>query len=292
MTHMPKETLNLIDVIIVNYNSEVPLHTCIHSLYRAGRGIDLGIMVQDNGSGPYRETLMKAFPEVRWVRNSQNLGFARAVNQGIRSTRAPYLLILNPDTFVLENLFQTLLAFMQDHPRAGIIGPKILYEDGSVQESARSFPNFMTGLFGRTSLLSRWFPNNPLTRQNLKTKTRDGKTPFEVDWVSGACMFVRREATAQTGLMDERFFMYWEDADWCQRMWANGWRIAYVPLAAICHSVGKSSETRRLGSSLNFHVSSYRYYAKHAKGAVCGCSAFVALALATRFLFKELAAYK
>jgi GT2 family glycosyltransferase len=128
-----------------------------------------------------------------------------------------------------------------------------------------------------------------LTRHNLKTKISDGVTPLEVDWVSGACMFVRRKAVRQTGLMDERFFMYWEDADWCKRMWQHNWKVVYLPTASLCHHAGKSSETRPLKSSLIFHISSYRYYAKYATWPMKGLSAFVALALAMRFLINTVA---
>jgi GT2 family glycosyltransferase len=278
----------VIDVIIVNYKSEHLLHRCVNSIYHAAGAQEINLVIQDNGSSRYLDILIKAFPEAKWVRNKKNLGFGRAINRGIQLGGAPYILILNPDTFLFENFFPTLLTYMEDHPDTGVVGPKIFYEDGSLQETARSFPNLLTGLFGRTSILTRWFPENPLTQHNLKTKTSDGKTPLEVDWVSGACMFVRREAVRQIGMMDERFFMYWEDADWCRRMWANRWKVVYLPAATLCHHGGKSSETRPLKSSLIFHTSSYRYYAKYASWLKSGLSAFVALALAMRFLLYTL----
>ena len=129
-----------------------------------------------------------------------------------------------------------------------------------------------------------FFPKNPITRKNVLTTKSDGISPMEVDWVSGACMVIRRNALADTDLMDERFFMYWEDADLCRRMWNNGWKVVYFPQAAVQHHVGQSSRKRRLGSEWDFHVSAYRLFSKYAEGKAVLLKPIVALGLLGRFL--------
>ncbi len=145
------------------------------------------------------------------------------------------------------------------------MGPQILDRDGSVQGSARAFPTPLTGLFGRSSFLTRFFPNNSLTRKNILTTRSDCKTPMEVHRVSGACMVVRRKAVDDVGLMDERFFLYWEDADWCKRMRDKGWKVVYFPRASVVHYVGVSSAQAFMRSTVEFHKSSYRLFDKYSK---------------------------
>ncbi|MFP4347730.1 MAG: glycosyltransferase family 2 protein, partial [Desulfococcaceae bacterium] len=151
--------------------------------------------------------------------------------------------------------------------------------DGGIQNSARSFPTPWTTFFGRSSWLSRRFPNNPITRRNLVNKRSDGNSPMEVDWVSGACMVVRRKAIEAVGPMDERFFMYWEDADWCRRMWDHGWRVVYYPKACIYHYGGKSSDQNRYRSAVEFHKSAYRLYSKYATSSLGKPFALIGLAV-------------
>jgi glycosyltransferase involved in cell wall biosynthesis len=170
---------------------------------------------------------------------------------------------MNPDSRVLKNFFCDITRFMDQNPQVGIAGPRILNRDGSVQGSARSFPTALTSLFGRSSLLTRLFPDNPITRANLLTVRCDGVHPMEVDWVSGACMIVRRIAFAAVGVFDERFFMYWEDADWCRRMNAGGWKVVYFPQASVVHYVGGSSNKRVFKSQVAFHRSAYLLFEKH-----------------------------
>ena len=177
----------------------------------------------------------------------------------------PYVVLLNPDTTVQDGLFKSAVAFMEENPEVGILGPRILNADGSIQGSARGFPTPLTAFFGRNSLLTRVFPSNRITRENILTTKSDGKTPMEVDWVSGACMLVRREAVEDVGLMDERFFMYWEDADWCRRMLQKNWKVSYFPQASILHYVGVSSGHLLFRSIFEFHKSIYWLFHKYNK---------------------------
>ena len=182
------------------------------------------------------------------------------------TTDAPYIVLLNPDTIVLTDHFlESITVFMDLHPDVGILGPGILDPDGRIQGSARSFPRFHSLFFGRRSLLTKIFPQSRLASANILTKNANNTEPLEVDWVSGACMVIRRRALQQVGMMDERFFMYWEDVDWCKRMWDMGWKVMYWPGVKIMHHVGGSSESRVVRSVLEFHKSALLYFNKHIK---------------------------
>jgi GT2 family glycosyltransferase len=275
-----------LDVIIVNYNSTPQLLQCVSSLLSTSEGISLRIHVQDNASQKGDLSVVaRDFPEVLLIRNNRNLGFAKAVNRAIKNGNASYVLILNPDTLVLPGLLKATLGYMENHPEVGVLGPGILDNDGVVQGSARSFPNLLTALFGRKSILSKIMPENPITRENILTGRSDGMNPMEVGWVSGACMLVRRDAINSVGPLDERFFMYWEDADWCRRMWRKGWKVIYFPGASMIHHVGVSSESNILRSVFEFHRSIYRLFDKHAEGWNIYLKPFVFWGLLYRFFF-------
>ncbi len=255
------------DIVIVNYNSAGRLRDCLASVRACRCGGDLRIYVQDNASGPADQGLLAELRGVELFRNDRNLGFSRAVNQALEKGRAPYAVLLNPDTVMHDDFLEVAFRYMEGHPDVGVLGPKILDPDGTVQGSARSFPTPLTALFGRTSFLSRVWPNNRFTCDNLQTAASDGRTPFAVDWVSGACMVVRRAAIEQVGPLDEGFFMFWEDADWCRRMREAGWKVVYCPMTAVVHHVGGSTRSLRIRSQWAFHRSCYRLYYKYNRDA-------------------------
>ncbi|MBW2172650.1 MAG: glycosyltransferase [Deltaproteobacteria bacterium] len=276
---------NLLDIIIVNYNSTEHLLQCLKSLHESLDGISARVIVEDNASRDGVGRVQTMFPQVVLSKNIYNMGFAKAVNQGLAESGAPYVVILNPDTYVVEGFFDSVIRYMEDNTDVGIVGPRILNLDGSVQGSARSFPTPLTALFGRSTLLTKWFPNNRFTSRNVLTTRTDGVTPIPVDWVSGACMVVRRKAIEDVGPMDERFFIYWEDADWCQRMWDFGWKVVYFPQSHVIHYVGVSSSQLLVRSAIEFHKSSYRLFEKHSKPSARLTKPLVFGGLATRLLF-------
>ncbi len=253
----------LFDIIIVNYNSTDYLLKCLATVIDSLGEFPASIYVQDNHSQDCPERISSRFPEVRVELNPENLGFAAAVNQAIRLGTSPYVILLNPDSLMEPGFFEAVAPYLERHPSVGIVGPKILDGDGSIQGSARSFPTPLTAFFGRKSLFTRLFPENRITNANVLTNRCDGVTPMEVDWVSGACMIVRREAIEQVGMFDERFFMYWEDADWCRRMWDGGWKVVYFPLSRVIHYVGVSSNQLMLRSLFEFHKSVYLLFDKY-----------------------------
>lgn len=274
-----------IDIIIVNYYSTDYLLKCLDSIYYSLDGLCANVSVIDNGSKDGLNRINGNFPDVCVNINSINIGFAAAANKVIKQSRSPYVVLLNPDSFVVKGFFQTVLEYMEKKKDVGILGPKILNEDGTIQHSARSFPSPLTGLFGRTTLFSRLFPDNSITRRNLLSKKCDGVTPMEVDWVSGACMILKREALEDVGFMDERFFLYCEDADWCKRMWLKGWKVIYFPQSSIIHHVGISSKKRPLQTTLCFHRSSYYLFLKYSKWPMKLFTPVVFMGLAIRFYF-------
>jgi len=258
----------MLDIIIVNYRSTDYLLGCLRSIYNSLQQFPVKIFVQDNASEDGVDRVKAAFPQVILSKNSYNMGFSKAINNALKQSNSPYAVLLNPDSYVMDGFFEPIVHYMENNPKVGIVGPKIFDHDGSIQGSARSFPTPLTALFGRSSLFTRFFPNNPITRANILTTISDGRTPMKVDWVSGACMIVRRKAVDDIGLMDERFFMYWEDADWCRRMWKKGWMVVYFPQASIIHYVGVSSGQAFLRSIFEFHKSSYRLFNKYTKNSI------------------------
>lgn len=273
----------LIDIIIVNYNSSDCVLKCLASIYESLDGLSVNVFVFDNASRDDVDKIAEIFPRVRLLKNSTNIGFAGGVNEVLKKSAAPHAIIFNPDTIVHDGFFESVIAFMEKNDDVGILGPKILNPDGSVQGSARSFPSLLTVFFGRDTFLTRLFPNNPISQKNVLTLQSDGTTPMEVDWVSGACMVMCRKALEMSGFMDERFFMFWEDADLCRRIREKGWKVVYFPQAAVLHHVGQSSKTRVLGAEWNFHLSAYRLFSKYAAGNANLLKPIVALGLCARF---------
>lgn len=280
---MVEKGLILIDLIIVNYKSTDYLNRCLRSVYRSLNGTKTNVYVFDNGSSDHVDQIKDSFPEVNLLKDNRNLGFSRAVNIVSKKTSSSYVVFLNPDAIIKNGLFESAKKFMEANPDVGIIGPRILDPDGCVQGSARAFPTFLSGLAGRRSLITKMFPGSRLACTNILSNNSDGKTPMEVDWVSGACMFVRRDALDDVGLFDERFFLYWEDVDLCKRMVTGGWKVVYYPSAAIEHAVGGSSGRNLVRSVFEFHKSAYLYFGKHLRSSLFIIRPFILLGLSFRF---------
>lgn len=251
------------DIIIVNYKSTNFLQDCLRSIYNNRNGIEVKIYVFDNGSDDNIDRVESAFSETTFYKHENNLGYAKAMNRVLENTHSPYAVFLNPDTIIKDGFLGSAKSFMDNNPDAGILGPEILDPGGCVQGSARTFPTFRSALAGRTSLISRMFPKNPITRAHILSNNSDGKTPMKVDWVSGACMVARRETLDKVGFFDERFFLYWEDVDLCKRVADGGWKVVYYPSATVVHAVGGSSERNLVRSVFEFHKSAYLYLMKH-----------------------------
>jgi GT2 family glycosyltransferase len=252
-------------VVIVNYQSYDELHSCLASVEQLCGAVSV-VVVDHATNEAAADRLSERFPDVRVIRKPGNDGFAVGVNRGVRETAAPFLLLLNPDCVLDPKACCDLADWLEAHPQVGVAGPRIRNADGTVQPSARKFPNLTTAIAGRSSWLTRVLPNNPLSSWNLPARD-DSAAPVDVDWVSGACMLVRREAFDAIDGMDEGFFLYWEDADFCRRLKTAGWRTMYVPTAGATHIGGRSSRHAADASLEAFHRSAYRLFTKHAEGA-------------------------
>ncbi len=263
---MPSVQDALIDVLLVNYNSTPFLCQCLASLSLQEPRGRLRLMVRDNASEDRAEAV-KGLPGVELTQGQENLGFSRGINGLARQGRAPYLLLLNPDCVLQEGFCRQALDYMEAHPQVGALGPRVLDPDGSVQGSARRFPSVLTGLFGRSTFLSRLLPGNAATRREVLTTGGPQDRPLPCDWVSGACVLVRREAFEQVGGMDEEYFLFWEDADLCARLHRHGWEVVYHPGPSVVHQVGGSRRSNMPRSIWHFHRSALLWLHKHGSPA-------------------------
>jgi GT2 family glycosyltransferase len=257
----------LVAIVIVNYNSGPYLARCLEHLEIGCKSVSWEAVVIDNASTDRSEEAAAGLaPRVRLVAAGANLGFARAANEGVRQTSAPLILLLNPDTRLSPGSLLPLVAELTEHPECDIVAPAVINEDGTPQGNARGDPTMLTGVFGRTSLVRRLFPKFPLvSRDVIRSDFENGATGREVDWVSGSCCLNRRQAFERVGGFDERYFLYWEDADLCRRIRKTGGTVRFRPdnRSPVVHAVGKSSATARDLAVRSFHESAYRYYATH-----------------------------
>jgi N-acetylglucosaminyl-diphospho-decaprenol L-rhamnosyltransferase len=268
--------------VLVNYNSADELKRALDSIAREADGRWEGVVV-DNASTDGSEQAALDFPAVRLIRNRENVGFGRGVNQAMTASTADYVLVMNPDCQLSAGALTPLMAVLDADPACAVVAPQILDPDGTPQGNARGDPDMLTGLFGRTSPLRRTLSGLEVARRNVITATtrhldKQGAA-VTVDWVSGACMLVRRSAVAAVGGFDERYFMYWEDADLCRRLRQHGSIVCYVPAVTAVHRVGQSSRTARAASIRAFHDSAYLYYSTHVAPGALNPKRWIARAL-------------
>jgi GT2 family glycosyltransferase len=287
-----------LSIVIVSWNVRGLLRRCLESIYRskvdsggehtlsadgradtggrADAGLTLQVIVVDNASSDGSVKMIQDdFPDVQLVVNRENRGFPAANNQGITMAGGRYVLLLNPDTEIVGNTLTELVAFADQHPDVGLVGPQLLDPDGAVQPSRRRFPTLATAFVEST-----WFQpavtslrscavagllTAPLHRvlERYYVSDHPDDALQDVDWVTGAAMLARREAIGDVGLMDESFFMYSEELDWCRRFREAGWRVVYLPAAQIVHHMGKSSEQVVAARHIHFQTSKVRYFRKY-----------------------------
>jgi N-acetylglucosaminyl-diphospho-decaprenol L-rhamnosyltransferase len=257
-----------LSIVILNYNTRSRLMECLRSLRSAGlpgvsRGVATEIYVVDNASGDGSVEAVEAdFPDVSLVRAPRNGGFAYGNNLALRRASGRFAVLLNPDTVVPPGGLESLVHYMDAHPRVGACGPRLQRRDGSLDLACRrSFPTLSVSLY-RLLGLSHLFPRSRrFGRYNLTYL--DPSQEAEVDSVVGACMLVRREAMEQVGLLDEAFFLYGEDLDWAYRMKQRGWSVVYVPSVTILHHKGESSRQQSTTMTLAFYDAMRIFYRKH-----------------------------
>jgi GT2 family glycosyltransferase len=270
-------------VVIVDYDSWPLTLRCIGALQDTGRE-DFEVIIVANGPSESPE-LPSVASGVRAIRNPANAGFARACNQGISVAAGELVVLINPDAKVEKGFFDLVEAFFAESPGAGVAGPRVLDSDGEVQLSARREIGLLSSILGRTSLLTRLFPKSSMVKSQFPALEELGG-PTSVDWVSGACMISRRRTLERLGGLDERFFMYFEDADLCRRARAAGWGVFYLPEVEVTHEAGGSTGDRPR-AIWRLHKSAFLYHRKHdPPGPLQLYSLLVLVGLAVRALAK------
>jgi len=251
-----------LSITICSWNTLEDLRACLASLRAAKDEANFEVIVIDNASHDGSPDMAESeFPEFRSLRQSKNLGFTGGHNLAICERTGHHVALLNSDTVIHKGAIGTLVQYMREHPEAGIIGPKLLNPDGSLQFSCRRFPNPVAAAF-RNTFLGRLFPNNRYTREYLM-QDWPHDAPREVDWLSGAAMFIRKEVIDKVGVLDDTLFMFCEDVDLCKRTWEAGFKVVYVPDAVVTHAIGHSTSQVANKMIVRFHRSMFRYYRKH-----------------------------
>ncbi len=246
-----------LSVIIVNWNTKELLLNCIEAFYRTANGLTSEIFVVDNGSvDGSAESVRRTFPEIELIENERNLGFARANNDALRRRKGRYALLLNTDAILTDGAVKALVEFMDDNPTVGIAGGQLINGDGSRQNSFDNFPSLATEAFNK-SLLRILFP------KRYPSKRVTYNDPVDVQSVIGACMIVRSQSIGEVGILDEDYFFFLEETDWCYRMRRHGWRVCHMPQARILHLQGKTANTVRDRAKIEYYRSLYLFFRKH-----------------------------
>lgn len=247
-----------ISVILVNWNTSLLLGQCLSLLIKQMEGLSYDLWVVDNGSTDDSIAMLaKSFPQVNIILNGRNMGFAAANNQAMRAAKGRYFLLINTDAFPRPNAIQALYYLAEFNARCGLVGARLVNVDGSFQGSYVDFPSLrqeflmLTGL-GRL-FFGSWYPNHaPL----------EGESARVVDYVQGACMLVRREAYEQAGGLDQSYFMYSEEVDWCYAMRLASWEVWYQPDAVVTHLGSASSANRLTQRESDLYLSRLRFFKK------------------------------
>jgi len=251
-----------VSIIVVNWNGRDLLARCLQCVESTIKQATYEVIVVDNASTDGSQDMVKReFPQVKLIENTSNVGFARANNQAMAMAQGRYVLLLNSDAFVKEGTVDTMVAFMDTHPEAGMAGCKLLYEDGRLQPSCSSFPTLATEFFMATRL-DKLFPKSPLFGRYLMTYWNFDSLR-EVDSIMGAFMMVRASAIEQVGMMDERYFMYSEEADWCFQFKKAGWKIYFVPNTEAVHLWWGSGRKLRVEMHIQMYRSKVLFFRKN-----------------------------
>lgn len=261
-----------ISIVIVEYRCMEQIKGCLPTLEKYLESAEWECIIISNSEyepaefDVCRDSVKKLSSRARVVANDKNRGYAGGVNKVLASCQAPYVFVLNPDCRLLDDRIANLLQILDENPDIGVVGPRVVYGDGSLQPSCRRFPKPWTFLLVRS--FGGRFPGAYRERQRYFMEGFDHKSNLDVDWLSGGALLVRKSAIESVGLLDERFFLYMEDVDWCRRFWRAGWRVVYTPESTICHDAQHDS-LRGILNMLSsphtrFHLSSlFKYFLKY-----------------------------
>jgi GT2 family glycosyltransferase len=259
-----------LSICIVTYQAKNHLRNCLQSIMDNPPDARFECIVVDNHSDDGSVEMLKAeYPQVTVIENSQNLGFTRPMNQALQHSSGEYLLQLNPDTIIHPQALSRLIDFMEKHPEVGICSPKILNDDGTLQKPCRRGESRPLAVIAYFTGVGRLFPKNHRLNEYLMSYMDENST-HPVAGVAGSCMLLRRELIAQIGYLDERFFAYQEDADYCFRARQAGWQVYYFPEAQVTHFGGLGgSRVHPYRSIFEWHKSYFMYYRKNLAGDYC-----------------------
>lgn len=247
-----------LSIIIVSWNVRDLLRQCLASIEKGRAELALEVIVVDSASADESSAMVAAeFPWVRLFPQTDNVGFTRGNNIGLKETKGRQLLLLNPDAEIVGDALTIMVQFLDAHPEVGALGPQLIYPDGQIQSSRRHFPSLATAFFEST-WLQPIAPRSILEHYYVSDQPDDAT--LAVDWVMGACLMVRREAFDQVGPLDEGYFMYSEEMEWQRRMRDAGWQVTYLPTARVIHHEGKSSEQVAARRHIYFQQSKLRYF--------------------------------
>jgi N-acetylglucosaminyl-diphospho-decaprenol L-rhamnosyltransferase len=248
-----------LSVVIVNWNTRGLLSDCLQSVQATAGDIVSEVIVVDNGSSDGSQAMLaERFPDVRLLQNAENVGFARACNQGVNASSGQYALLLNSDAVLTDTAAQSMVALANQQLHAGVVGAQLRNPDGTFQASYTPFPTLLQELLilsgiGRI-VYGRWYPSRG---------PEEDSGPQRVDYVEGACLLVRREAFDKVGGLDEQYFMYAEEVDLCYEMNRHGWEVWYHPDAKVIHIAGASSRNRQAAREEDLYRSRLRFFRKH-----------------------------
>ena len=249
-----------LSIIIVSWNVRELLRACLHSIDSQRCGLDVEVIVVDGASSDGSAAMVgEVFPWVKLIACNENIGFPRGNNLGLAKASGRYLLLLNPDTEIKQDALSVMVKYLTQHQDVGLVGPQLLNSDGSIQSSRRRFPTLVSALFESTwleSVAPQWILRHYYAQDLPDDRVSD------VDWITGACMLTRCEIFNAIGGLDEAYFMYSEELDWCRRIKDSGWRVVYYPAAQVLHHVGKSSEQAVTARHINFQRAKLRYFRK------------------------------
>lgn len=259
-----------LSIVILNYKSVGHLRQCLRALHSSVLPFRLEVIVVDNGShDDSARVTAREYPEAQYIGLNTNTGYSAGNNRGLEKATGEYLMILNPDVAVFPSAIERLVDYMEAHPKVGIVAPKLVNPDGSTQLSGALFPSFWIPLWRRST-----FGKYPGPRQRIRQYFIDGwdrTSSRPVGWALGACLVIRRQAFTQIGLLDERYFLYYDDIDYCRRAWEAGWEVHYDAEAEMVHYLSRTSAVNPglsgiLSYATRLHIKSWLQYTKKYHG--------------------------
>jgi GT2 family glycosyltransferase len=262
------KAVNPIDlsIIILNYKTKGLLRECLKEIRTVSPNLNYEIIVVDNGSNDGTAEMMKNdFSDIKFVASCRNLGYAAGNNLGIKESRGRYVMIMNSDIIISTGSLEKLVSYMDNHSDVGVVGPKLLNPDRTLQDSCYRLPSFWVPVYRRTPLGKLDFAKKELDKYLMKDW--DHNFAREVDWLLGGCLLISREALNDVGLLDERYFAYYDDVDLCRSMWENKWRVVYYPEVSVIHFHRRESADGNWWTGIfkkvtRIHIKSWITYSK------------------------------